>query len=508
MTVASGVGRGKLVADPVAFAGAKEAYAAIADGMRRRRLDAVDVGPEGHAITITVADVAGATGVEVAAATVTIGYGELLESVASVPVSGSGATRDVQVPDNRRLRSLTLRGMTPTGPRITVALPDEQHGGFGAPQFAHPEVARRGALPPSLRGATLDGEVLRLPDVKAPAVRLSVVDGAFPESFAALPFTLGSVSAQVLTGPLDLELVDPAGKVLWAFPGELADSGQDASVDIRVPLELALAAQAGNGEPLQARFVLRASEPCRAGLATPRPRITIVREEPGVLELTLAGEGAAPALQGGALAGEAPAAAFADLRIRYDGLRVLDAPRDELPAGGGEAAGAVVGSDAVTRALPPALFAEFAPARLALVGRAPVPCELSVWLARPGTLQPLCAPGVVAVQPDGEFALHWVALPDLTAPLPAAVVAARATSGRFLWAGAPAPGVRVVVADPDPGGRPLTIGGLALASCSEIDVRTLAAALPPAAFAGDVPRLESDLFLTVELGDLRLEYAR
>jgi hypothetical protein len=67
--------------------------------------------------------------------------------------------------------------------------------------------------------------------------------------------------------------------------------------------------------------------------------------------------------------------------------------------------------------------------------------------------------------------------------------------------------VRLAVSDPDPGGRTLRI-----ARAEAPSIRTgptqKALELPAAAFAGHAPLLDSDLFLTVDLEDLRLRYAR
>jgi len=199
--------------------------------------------------------------------------------------------------------------------------------------------------------------------------------------------------------------------------------------------------------------------------------------------------------------------------IRYAGRRLHDAVRDGVPPAGATA-GPVVTDAPVVRVLPSAALRDLPAASAAPIGRSPEGCELSVELVdlgagSPGT--PVAPPGVITVPASETLTTHPVELPD-TGPLDRPLgIALRATSGRFLWAvGADGtPLLRLTVHDPDPGGRPLRIGS---ATLHAVDAPTLTLprlALPPAALRGPAaPLLASDLFLTVELADLALRYAR
>jgi hypothetical protein len=80
--------------------------------------------------------------------------------------------------------------------------------------------------------------------------------------------------------------------------------------------------------------------------------------------------------------------------------------------------------------------------------------------------------------------------------------------GRFFWAGAERPLVRVAIHDPDPAGRPLLLGTTTLQAVQAQEQHLPGFVLPAAAFRKTAPLLRSDLFLTVDLSDLTLRYAR
>jgi hypothetical protein len=484
----------------------------------------VGVAPPGHTATVAWTAAAGATSAEVTSAQATIGPALAVESVATIPFSGSGNERVITPPSGRRIRSLTLSKLAlPDGSaltnendlraadrRIVISLPDPR-GGWAPPQFSAPSVDSRGMLPRSLTGAAYSAGVLTLPDVAASRLRLTLASGDFPESFAPQAFALAGISGQLAAASRDLTLVDESGATLWTFPGELPPDSPLAEVDLRVPLETTFEKALAVGAPIEAVLTLRAAAaPARARFRLGAVRGALIREAPGVTSYALDGSARPIDLGPEPLAGEAPTAASADVRVRYDGLRLHESIRDPVPDNGA-AGGLVVEQEPVLRAFPPAAFAQLPPGRLGVIGRAPEECELSVSLVEAqggGSGRVLAGPAVAELEPASELGLHWFELPELTPPVPPAAMLVRATRGRFLWVAAEQPAARVAVRDPDPGGRALTLGGVRLLDVAGPDAVALAHSLPAAVLQGPPPPLESDLFLTVEVGSVTLRYAR
>lgn len=467
----------------------------------------VELAAPGHAIRFQWGPAGGATAAEVAAAGVTIRSVVGTESLGQLLVAPLSGQPVVTVPAGKRIRSLTLA--SPKGPdgtelrsqadvtakhlRLVVSIPQ---GSGWIPLYAVPAVPGRGVLPPSFTGATYANGVVGLPDVAAAQLRLSLVSD--DDSFAPQTLSVASVTGVAAVPSRALELVDPAGTAIWSFPGELQAAAPAADVDLRAPAEAALKQALQASAAPDVTFRLRSSAGGHATIEVTPAHGALVRVYPGVVRTVLAGEPAALALPA-APPGETPVSATADLTIRYDGLRVLDAVADAVPAAGG-AAGSVVGAEPVVRTLPPAALGGLAVARVGVIGRAPTACELSVSVGG--------APGVVELEPSDALGVVWV---DVPAPAPQegpVAVSVRAGSGRFLWAGAPEGLLRLVVADPDPGGRPLRLGGEQLRAVAAAESHEPGAALPAARFAAGAPVLESPLFLTVDVSDLTLRYAR
>jgi hypothetical protein len=507
----------------------------------------VEVGPSGHELAVGWAPVAGATAAEVDQAAVTI-IPELAEQpLGSLPLAQAGSSFVVTLPGSRRLRRLTLAGLERQADDgswvlvrsqeelgnlrlvVTVAGPGE---GFGPPQFSVPPVGRRGMLPAALTGATLATGptlALTLPDPPAQRVRLSLASGSFPEEFEERSMRLGAVGGTAAQPPTDLQLTGPDGATTWALPGRYPPGAPAAEVDLRLStaaaLTAAVRADGRPGGPLRAAHRLRGAAGSRVRLAVGPVRGALLRSFPGVLSTTVAGAPTPVALAGRMrevpLAAERPAAATADLTVRYDGLRLLEDLSDPMPTAQGGIAGQVVGEEPVARLLPPAGLGPLPLARVGLVGRAGQDCELSVGLVtldagRPGA--PLGPPGVAAVPAARAVGVVWVDLPPAAggpsatgaaAPLGLAV---RATRGRFLWAGGPEPGRRplalLAVRDPAPPPAPLRLAGVPLATVGPAGLHLPASALPPGPFSGPTPLLDCALFVTVDLSDLVLRYAR
>jgi hypothetical protein len=373
-------------------------------------------------------------------------------------------------------------------------------------------------LPPALQSASFQQGVLSLPGLSAARVRLNIVTGDTPEEFTPQDVALdATVSAQVGTPTTDLKVAGPDGAVLWQFPGGMPSSAPAVDVDLTAALERTLKQAVKAGQPPAATFTVVGTASCSASVHAAGARGALLRAFPGALRSSLQGDPFSLPL-GGPLAAEQPASAIADLVVKYAGIRILEPVSDSLPPSGGTG-GIIVTDQPVTRALPPEALTGLPVARIGLIGRCPVgapgqpgePCELSVQLVdmssgAPGP--PIGKPGVVKAAPSIALGTAWVDLPAMEAPKVPVGIAARATKGRFFWAGSPSPLVRLAVRDPDPGNRPLRLGGSLVLNVGQPAAKMPAFALPTGVFRIAAPAWDSPLFLTVDLSDLTLRYAR
>ncbi len=485
-------------------------------------LPPVDLPDGGYDLRVQWAAVPGATDVEITNATVSITPNVVEQNLGVLTVANSGDDRVVAVPAGKRIRSLTLNGVKTDADAAVASSGDlgdrrlaitVQSGGGSppAPQYSVPPCGPHGMIPSTLTGASLNNKVLSLPDVAGSKIRLSLVDGDSPDKFKKHPWTLGETTGVAAVLPHNLSLVEPDGStVVWNFPGEMPAGSPAGVADLRMSLKKLGAAALKAGQPLDFTYKLKADTPARVGLRFPKPSAALLRTFPGVLENSLAGDPVVLALSGTALAAEQPSAVTAGLTVTYLGMRILDSVSDAFPAAAGNVGGVVVGEEWVLRVFPPKAFDTLAPARLGVIGRAPVDCELSIQLVEmQGATQgkPVAPPGVVHLPSSNDVATVWVDL-DLDAPpVRPLACAVRATQGRFLWVAGDQPLVRVAVKDPDPGNRPLRVNGAPLLQVAQQSFQSAQTNLPPSAFTAP-PALSSDLFLKVDLSDLTLRYAR
>src|SRR5690606_27588311 len=75
--------------------------------------------------------------------------------------------------------TIRSRNDLPSGFRLVVTLPNPQ-GGWLPPAHAVPPVGSQGMVPQTLTGATFENSVLRLPDVPASRIRLTIASGSTP----------------------------------------------------------------------------------------------------------------------------------------------------------------------------------------------------------------------------------------------------------------------------------------------------------------------------------------
>lgn len=476
----------------------------------------VDLAAPGHEIAVTWAGVAGANDVEVDSAQLTLMQDAVEETVPDLPVTGGTVT----IPAGRRVASLrmgdlrgpaseTISGTGDLGTRRVVVAVSPAGGPFGAPLYAVPNVPARGVFPATFTGASFQNKVLTLPAVAARKVQISVIDN-FPEDAAGQNITLASVEGRLLTFPSGITLTDEEGTTVWARPNEMG-AGEAAAVDLRHAIENVLKKKAKSGAPLATTLRLQGTG--RVRMAFSGAHGAVLRTVPGVIATELAGDPVVLAVPSPPLAGVAPSRAVADVTVRYHGMRILETVSDsDVPSQAGGVSGVVVSGDAVLRALPPQGLDGFTVAKIGIVGRAPVECELVVELVdvTSGTPAGAVATPAARVLPASTLVeTIWLDVPA-HAPIGVPVaVSVRTNHGRFLWAAAPDPLLRVAVLDPDPGGRPVRIGGRTIVTVTAPkEVHAPGVSIAGAAFASVSPLVESALFATVDVSDLRLEYDR
>lgn len=491
----------------------------------------IDVPAEGRAIRVQWAPVAGASDAQVDSASIQIGPAVLERNLGPLPVAQAGDDRLITVPPNTRIRALTLDGLkTDNGTvapsetelsaqarRLAVTL--ETGGPSPAPQYAVRPCDARRMIPASLTGATYANRVLWLPDVAASKIRLSLVEGGFPEEFTKRSMTLAGVTGLGALLPRDLALTEPDGAtVVWAFPNEMPLGTPDLAVDLSASLTKLIAAALKADQPLDFTYRLKGDDAARVTFRFSGAKGALRRPFAGVLEHTLEGDPVALALPGSPLAGESPSKATGDLTVEYQGMRILESVSDPVPTAAGDVAGLVVGDTRRVRAFPPNAFDSLAPARVGVFGRAPVECELSIQLVEMNGDDPgpaIAPPGVVRLSPSTTMSTVWITLPAMAPPARPLGCVVRASEGRFLWAAGDQPLVRVAVYDPDPGGRPLLLNDQSLvvierepAGVRPGPIHLPAHSFPAAAFRATRPWLASNLFLKVDVSDLVLSYAR
>jgi len=495
----------------------------------RRRAPAalpeVDTGA-GFSTRLDWAPLPGATSAELSTATATI-VPVLATATQTLNVRAVGNARQVSVPSGKRLVALNLAGFKwLRGPgdevsifgergdvRLVVSIPDAR--GEMMPVIAVPEVGRRRLMPSSFTGASFRGGVLAFnPPLDARQVRLSLTEGINdPDDWSAEPIDLApAITASLGTPSTGLGLTGPDEAAYWAFPGALP---AEAVVDLAAPLAAALNTQLKSGAAPSIALSLRGAAGSKAGFRLV-VQGALVRSLPGVWATTLAGDpeqlGLGEGVQHVRLAAEQPTSVVADLTVHYSGLRLLETVSDASPAGQGGVAGVIVTDQPALRGFPPAALAGKPVARVGIIGRAPVECELSIQTIDATTGPngpPLGPPGVVKLSPANTIRTAWVEFPQEVEAGGPLLLSVRATRGRFLWATGPnGPLVKVAIRDPEPAGRPLRLNGQTLLAITQTDLHLPAQALSPAAFCSSPPRLESDLFLKVDLSDVVLRYRR
>lgn len=481
-----------------------------------------NVAAPGFARKISWPSVAGATAVEVQQASVFLSPAmaeETQQDVAFKNESGFVVT----VPAKKRVKSLTLTGLKRPGEqeltgsdklaemRLAVSFPPAQGGGWDSPRFSVPAVGARNMVPATLTGATFSNRVLRFSDsVPAARVRVSLVQGGEPRDFVVQTAEISRIHLVTETAAHNIKLIGPDGATLWQVP-EYDPDAPSTEVDIRTALELAFDAKVKAGEPVEATFTVTADPPAEAVVTFAGISGALLRVHEGVLRTELSGDPVRLDLGSGALASETPSSVTGDLTISYAGIRILENVSDEPLAPGAAVTGVIAGASGALKVFAPQALEGIAPARLGIIGRAPEECELSLEFVSVNggvVASPVGPPAVMTLTPDNEIRTRWVDVPPgvaLNGPLGLRV---RANRGRFFWVTREQPLARIAIHDPDPGRRPLFLGGSQMKEIVETNSHEPGFHFTAASFRNVAPTLRSDLFLTVDISDLTLRYTR
>jgi hypothetical protein len=429
----------------------------------------------------------------------------------------------VTIPAKKRVKSLTLSGLKRPGQqeianfasvtdvRLAVSFPPVQGGGWDSPRFSVPAVSSQNMVPATLTGATFSNRVLRFSDsVPAARVRVSLVTGSEPREFVAQAAEVSKIHLVTETAAHNIKLVGPDGATLWQVP-EYDSGAPSTEVDIRTALQFALDAKAKAGEPVEATFTVTADAPAEAIVSFGRITGALLRVHEGALRTELNGDPVRLNLGSAALANETPRSAIGDLTISYAGIRILETVSDEPLAPDTAISGVIAGANGALKVFAPQALDGITPARIGIIGRAPEECELSLEFVTVNggiAASPVGPPAVMALIPDNEIRTRWVDVPSgvsLSGPLGLRV---RANRGRFFWVTREQPLARVAINDPDPGRRPLFLGTSRLKEIVETSSHEPGFSFTADLFRNVAPVLRSDLFLTVDISDLTLRYAR
>ena len=451
----------------------------------------------------------------------------VLEDIDPISVQTKGNARVISNPGKLPIRQLTLRDLCESGEdqpvlpnqdslsplRLLVSTRESSQAEW-TPLFAVRPVDSRNEMPSSLVGASYRNHVLRFPYALTGQIRVALVENDAPEDFRTKPMEVGPISARVEHPPTDLQLRLGDDQVLWEMPGPMPVSQGSTSVDVRVPIELAMQADLApaleEGRPLKTELTLSAGSDSSATFFFLPPRGALLRRHDGVTRVKLEGE-SMPISFDEPLDEAVPNSVVADLHVRYDGLYLLGGFVDDIPAAGVSVSGWVVRTESRVRELPPQALAGHDIARVGLIGWSGEGCELDVQF-RDSAGRPIGDAGLLEIEAANHAALHWVemqARPDTNAPVNLYVTA---RSGQFFWINREQPAMRIAVRDPDPALHGLFLGDLQLDVVGAAGIARKNTPLPRHAFASTAgapfPVLSSSLFLTVDFTDLTLRYNR
>src|SRR5207253_205800 len=172
----------------------------------------------------------------------------------------------------------------------------------------------------------------------------------------------------------------------------------------------------------------------------------------------------------------------------------------------------VVGTEPAVRTLPPAALDGMTVAKLGIIGRAPVDCELVAQLFDVSSGAPAAAltpPASVTLTPSDVIRTIWLDVPRHDPLQVPAAVSVRTNHGRFLWAANPEPLLRIAIDDPLPGGRPARIGGHEIAAPTAPETHVASSSPDAAALLKPIADAAGSLLQHLDPSSLNLgDYAK
>jgi hypothetical protein len=476
---------------------------------------------EGRTFPIVWPPVEGANEIDVVQAEVRLrGVADLVD-LDKLDAARSHGYLVVNVGGGRRVRSLTLSGLkmirngvetAVTGPASLgnhsrlVVLTDSTLSGQLIARYAYPALTGGGFVDDRLPALKFENGVISLPDVVTQQVGIAIVDSAErdPERFQPRSISVTSISGVVVESASNVTLYEGT-RVVWSAPELLPN--EVAVVDLRVPITGTFRTALARGEPLATTLTLSGDRGvCQ--IAGPIAQGALVRTFSGVVRVELAGEPTPLPL--GVLPVERPTTVQADVSYRFGAIRLLAGATGSPPPADRPLEGIVIGNEPYVHEMPEGAIAGYPLARVGLYGRAPELCELSITPVdlSTGTPRPLGPPGVGKVQPSNRAGFVWVEMPGTTATDTAGLLV-RANRGTFLWGIDGGPIVRVAVHDDVAADRTVQIDGVPICKITSTEKQVAVRAdFPSTSFANVPPRLDSDLFVTFDIADLTMEYAR
>ena len=498
--------------------------------------ETIDIGGDGHTHTFSWPGVSGATSVEIHTASIRAGSASI-EEVEPFTIVENDQHIDVKVGAGKAIRTLKLNGLEGINPldvpagfkslhnsndvstlNLKVLISATDPNGAFTPFFSIPAVPARGVFPPSYIGASYNHDSVTFHSpLAAETIRIQLVRYDFPEESGGQPLKISSVSGTYITLPTDMKISLDDGRTLFEFPGNLPLESPDVTVPLIQPLIDQFQQKLDADEELESTLTVEAkasdgSQNAMAQVEIVNPQGYLVRTESGVHTTTLAGEDTALNIPIDlSLADEAPDQVTADVSMVYDGIKLLPDLSSAVPSQNGNISGQVVTTARKIKSLPPAALGDQRLARIGVIGRAPEDCELVLELIDmtggvPGAQ--VLDPVALNLQREHHLSIHWFGIPDqdsISVPLG---IGLRANVGRFFWVGKSDPLIRVAVYDDDPGTEAIDLAGHPVISGDHLPFTAGSFSLPASQFTGALPVLQSNLFLTVDIADLTLRYAR
>ena len=492
--------------------------------------EVVNLSGGGHLHTFRWEPVSGVDKVEITSATVRLGAAAV-ETAEPFTFQHQSNHINIQVGLGKAIRTLKLTGLTGGDAavalhnstdvnnndlKLLVAIADPN--GAYSPVHSMPAVPASGVFPSSFTGASFQNDTISFSTpIHAATIRLQLVDRGFPEETAKQPIALDAVSGTYLSLPIDLAIQLDNGSSLFEFPGELPLQSPDVNIPLVPALMDVFQQKLDAAEPLESTLSIIAAASSGGSNSVAQVAIGdatgfLSRTVSGTHRRVLTGEALPLELPLQApLATESPHSATGDVSITYDGIKLVNELSSELPSQNGNITGHIVAAHKKLKILPPDALIEKRLARVGIIGRSPEPCELVMELLdMTGGIQGavILDPVTVQLEADAKINVHWFEVADQSPFNLPVGIALRTNIGRFFWVDESDPLIKLAIYDDDPGTETVRLGGHTIATGDQLPFSQQSHSLPAELFGPSLPIAASDLFVTLDIADLTLRYAR